>query len=202
LYFLCPFCDFCGEEGGNMQTLWQDLRFGARMLLKKPGFTLIAVLTLALGIGANTAILSTVNGFILRPLPVAHPEELVQPFWGSRKDPEVWNWFSYPNYADLRDQNRVFSGLVASAMIPAGFSDSADRQGSERSDIIWGETVSGNYFDVLGVKAALGRTFLPEEDRTPNTHRSPLTFRLKTAMLSVARYSEKASRNRRRIRGC
>jgi putative ABC transport system permease protein len=151
-----------------MQTLWQDLRFGARMLLKRPGFTLIAVLTLALGIGANTAILSTVNGFIIRPLPVTDPEELVQPFWGSRKESEAWHQFSYPNYADLRDQNRVFSGLVASAMIPAGFSDSADRQGSERSDIIWGETVSGNYFDVLGAKAALGRTFLPEEDR--NNH--------------------------------
>jgi predicted permease len=151
-----------------MQTLWQDLRFGVRMLLKKPGFTLIAVLTLALGIGANTAILSTVNGFILRPLSVAHPEELVQPFWGSRKEPEAWHQFSYPNYADLRDRNRVFSGLIASAMIPAGFSDSADRQGNERSDIIWGETVSGNYFDLLGVKAALGRTFLPEEDR--NSH--------------------------------
>jgi predicted permease len=153
-----------------MNTLWQDLRFGVRMLLKRPGFTLIAVLTLALGIGANTAILSTVNSFILRPLPVTDPEELVQSFWGSRKDPEVWNWFSYPNYADLRDQNRVFSGMFAMAMIPAGFSDSANRQGSERGEIIWGETVSGNYFDVLGVKAALGRTFLPEEDHTPNTH--------------------------------
>jgi predicted permease len=150
--------------------MFQDLRFGARMLLKRPGFTLIAVLTLALGIGANTAILSTINSFILRPLPVTDPEELVQTFWGSRKDPEVWNWFSYPNYVDLRDQNRIFSGMFAEAMIPAGFSDSANRQGNERGEIIWGETVSGNYFDVLGVKAALGRTFLPEEDHTPNTH--------------------------------
>jgi putative ABC transport system permease protein len=153
-----------------MNYFWRDLRFGARMLLKKPGFTLIAVLTLALGIGANTAILSAVNGFILRPLPIAHPEELVQPFWGSRKDALVWNWFSYPNYADLRDQNRVFSGLMAEAMTPAGFSESSKREGNGRSDIIWGEIVSGNYFDVLGVKAALGRTFLPEEDHTPNTH--------------------------------
>ncbi|MGH9751672.1 MAG: ABC transporter permease [Blastocatellia bacterium] len=155
-----------------MQTLLQDLRYGARMLLKKPGFTLIAALTIGLGIGANTAILGTVNGFILRPLPASHPEDLAQPFWGSREDPEVWGQFSYPNYADLRDQNRVFSGLAAWAMIPAGISDSASRQGNEggRADIIWGETVSGNYFDVLGVKAAMGRTFLPEEDLTPNTH--------------------------------
>jgi macrolide transport system ATP-binding/permease protein len=153
-----------------MQTVWQDLRFGARILLKRPGFTLIAVLTLALGIGANTATLSTVNSFIFRPLPVAQPAELVQPFWGSRREPEVWNWFSYPNYADLRAQNRVFSGMIAATMIPAGFSESAKRQGSERSDIVWGETVSGNYFEVLGVKAALGRTFLPDEDLTPNKH--------------------------------
>src|SRR5262245_10423097 len=153
-----------------MNNLWHDLRYGARILLKKPGFTLLAVFTLALGIGANTAILSTVNGFIIRQLPVVQPEELVQPFWGSRKEQEVWHQFSYSNYADLRDQNKVFSGLVAWAMIPAGISNSATRQGNEggRAEIIWGETVSGNYFDVLGVKAALGRTFLPEEDRRLN----------------------------------
>ena len=71
-----------------MQTLGQDLRYGARILLKKPGFTLVAALTIGLGIGANTAALSTVNGFIIRPLPVDRPEELVQPFWGSRKSPK------------------------------------------------------------------------------------------------------------------
>src|SRR5262245_34540249 len=155
-----------------MQTLWQDLRYGARMLLKKPGFTLIAALTLGLGIGANTAVLSMVNGLIIRPLPVSHPEDLVQPFWGSRKDPEVWNSFSYLNYVDLRDQNKVFSGLLAWQMISAGISDSASRSadGGARAEIIWGEAVSGNHFDVLGVKMALGRAFLPEEDRTLDTH--------------------------------
>jgi predicted permease len=155
-----------------MNTIWQDLRYGARILLKRPGFTLVAALTLGLGIGANTAVLSTVNGFIIRPLPVNHPEELVQPFWGSRKDPEVWNSFSYLNYVDLRDQNKAFSGLLAWQMISAGISDSASRSADDgaRSEIIWGEVISGNYFDVLGVKAALGRTFLPEEDRTLDTH--------------------------------
>src|SRR5215468_660445 len=108
-----------------MQTLWQDLRYGARVLMKNAGFTLIAVFTLALGIGANTAVLSTVNGMIIRPLPVTHPEEIAQPFWGSRKDPEVWNNFSYLNYLDLRDQNKVFSGLLAWQMNSAGISDSA-----------------------------------------------------------------------------
>src|SRR5262245_40123329 len=155
-----------------MQTLWQDLRYGARILLKKPGFTLVAALTLGLGIGANTAVLSTVNGFIIRPLPVTHPEELVQPFWGSRKDPEVAAPSSYLNYVDLRDQNKVFSGLLAWQMISAGISDSASRSASEAgsAEIIWGEVVSGNYFDALGVKMAMGRAFLPEEDRTLDTH--------------------------------
>ncbi len=155
-----------------MNTIWQDLRYGARILLKKPGFTLAAALTLGLGIGANTAVLSTVNGFIIRPLPVDRPEELVQPFWGSRKDPEVWNSFSYLNYVDLRDQNKVFSGLLAWQMISAGISDSASRSAGAgaRAEIIWGEVVSGNYFDVLGVKMALGRAFLPDEDRTVDTH--------------------------------
>jgi predicted permease len=155
-----------------MQTLWQDLRYGARILLKKPGFTLVAALTIGLGIGANTAVLSMVNGLIIRPLPVDRPEELVQPFWGSRKDPEVWNSFSYLNYVDLRDQNKVFSGLLAWQMISAGISDSASRSANDdaRAEIIWGEVVSGNYFDALGVKMALGRAFLPEEDRTLDTH--------------------------------
>jgi predicted permease len=151
-----------------MNTLWQDLRYGARILLRKPGFTLVAALTIGLGIGANTAVLSAVNGFIIRPLPVDRPEELAQPFWGSRKDSEVWNTFSYLNYVDLRDQNKVFSGLLAWQMISAGISDSASRSADKgaRAEIIWGEVVSGNYFDVLGVKMALGRAFLPEEDRT------------------------------------
>src|SRR5215510_2002195 len=81
-----------------LEELWQDLRYGARMLLKYPGFTLIAVLMLALGIGANTAILSTVNAIILRPLPVSHPEQVVRMFLGSRRYSAVWGSFSYPDY--------------------------------------------------------------------------------------------------------
>jgi macrolide transport system ATP-binding/permease protein len=155
-----------------MQTLWQDLRFGVRMLIKKPGFTLVAVLTLALGIGVNTAIFSTVNGFILRPLAVERPDDLVMATWGSKKSSEAWNRFSYPNYVDYRDSNQVFSGLLVWQMTSAGISNSADRNAADqsRADVIWGELVSGNYFDMLGVKAALGRTFSPEEDRVPNGH--------------------------------
>jgi len=136
------------------------------MLLKQPGFTLIAALALALGIGANTAILSTVNGFILRPLPVEKPDELVAPFWGGKKDAEVWGGVSYANYVDLRERNQSLSGLLAWSLTWAGVSSGA----SERAEVAFGELVSGNYFDVLGVKLALGRGFLPEEDRTQNTH--------------------------------
>jgi len=93
-----------------MNTLWQDLRYGARMLMKKPGFTAIAVLTLALGIGANTAIFSIVNAALLRPLPVKEPDRLVGLY---RKIPQDRNHnrFSYPNYLDARDRNQSFSGL-------------------------------------------------------------------------------------------
>ena len=155
-----------------MRAILQDLRYGARMLLKKPGVTGIAIITLALGIGANTAILGTVNGLILRPLPVTDPGQLVQPFQGSIKDTGVWNNFSYPNYIDLRDQNRSFSGLLAWQTLSAGISNTATgrENTSEAGEIVWGQFVSENFFDVLGVKAAVGRAFTPEEDRTPGTH--------------------------------
>ncbi|MGH9853002.1 MAG: ADOP family duplicated permease, partial [Blastocatellia bacterium] len=162
--------------GTNRRTnmiadLWQDLRYGARMLLKQPGFTLIAVVTLALGIGATTAILSTVNGMILRPLPVEKPDELMTPFWGSKKDAEVWGGFSYANYKDLREQNRSLAGLLAWRQVSAGISaDNTGKGDSIPAEVAFGELVSANYFDVLGVKPILGRGFLPEAERTQNTH--------------------------------
>ena len=145
-----------------MQTLLQDLRYGARMLLKKPGFTLIAVMTLALGIGANTAIFSLVNMVLFRPLPVAHPEQVVA-VSASGKDGS-FSAHSYPNYVDLRDRNDVFSGLLTYRFAPMSLS----RNGNNEK--VWGYLVSGNYFDVLGVKPALGRGFLPEEDKTRLSH--------------------------------
>jgi predicted permease len=164
----------CRDARGTrwLGDLLQDLRFGARMMRKAPGFTAVAVLALGLGIGVNTAILSAVNAFVLRPLPVERPEELVAPYWGKRMDAEVWGKFSYPNFADIRDQNNSFSDLCAWSETSAGISSSASRNAgdSERAEVIWGELVSGNYFDVMGVKPSLGRGFLPEEDRSPNAN--------------------------------
>src|SRR5262245_66468620 len=98
--------------GGIMQTLWQDLRHGALMLWKQPGFTLIIALTLSLGIGANGVIFSLVNALLLRPLPVEKPEELAA-VYTSDFSSGAFGATSYPDYVDFRDRNRVFTGLVA-----------------------------------------------------------------------------------------
>lgn len=164
----------CRDARGT-RWLWdllRDLRYGVRILAKRPGFTAAAVLTIALGVGVNTAILSAVNGLILRPLPVDKPTELVAPYWGRKSDAEVWERFSHPNYVDLREQNKSLSDLCAFTSAAAGISSGESRTagGGERAEVVWGELVSGNYFDVMGVKPMLGRGFLPEEDRTPNSH--------------------------------
>jgi len=143
-----------------MQTLWQDLRYGARMLLKKPGFTLIAIITLALGIGANTAIFSLVNTVVVRPLPVERPEQLVSLNNVALKLPVI----SYPNYRDFRDRNNSFSGMLAYRYTPLGLSHNGV---NER---VWGYLATGAYFEVLGVKPALGRFFTPDDDRAPGAH--------------------------------
>jgi macrolide transport system ATP-binding/permease protein len=155
-----------------LEDLWQDLRYGARILAKQPGFTAVAVLALALGIGVNAAILSAVNGFVLRPLPVEKPSELVAPYWGRKTDAQAWGEFSYANYVDLRGQNKSFAELCAWDEVSAGVSSGETRNAGddERAEVVWGELVGANYFDVMGVKPMLGRGFLPEEDRTPNTH--------------------------------
>ena len=153
--------------GGWLETLWQDLRYGARMLLKKPSFTLVAVLTLALGIGANTAIFTFVNAVFLQPLPVAEPARLMSVFGTDEKNRGAHDDYmpmSWPNFKDYRDQNDVFTGMIAFQNTVLNFS------GGGEPERIGGMIVTGNYFDLLGVKAAIGRTFLPEDDRTPGTH--------------------------------
>src|SRR5262252_6162866 len=153
-----------------MISLWQDLRFSIRTLAKRPGFTAIVVLVLALGIGVNAAILSATYGVVLRPLPVDRPAELVAPHWGKKTDTQVWGAFSYKNYLDLREQNNTLANLCAWDDTTAALSSGASRNtgDDERAEVVWGELVSANYFDVMGVKPILGRGFLPEEDRTPN----------------------------------
>jgi putative ABC transport system permease protein len=164
----------CRDARGTrwLGDLLQDLRYGVRILAKQPGFTAVAVLALGLGIGVNTAILSAVNGFVLRPLSVEKPRELVAPYWGRKTDRQVWGDFSYPNYVDLRERNNSLAALCAWRETSAGISSSEGRKGGEddRAEVVWGELVSDNYFAVMGVKPMLGRDFLPEEVRTPNTH--------------------------------
>jgi predicted permease len=150
-----------------MDTLRQDIRYGIRTLMKNPGFTAIAVLTLALGLGANTAIFSLTDQILLRRLPVERPDELVVVRSPGPKSGHVWSdgdgsaSFSYPVYKALRDKNNVFAGLLARFAVP--LSVAGDGQ-TERAN---GELVSGNYFAVLGVRPALGRVFNDEDDRAP-----------------------------------
>ncbi|MFL6333869.1 MAG: ABC transporter permease [Pyrinomonadaceae bacterium] len=139
-------------------TLLQDLRFSVRRLLKSPGFTLVAVASLALGIGANTAIFSLVNTVLLRPLPVQKPERLVSVAVVGKDDSMLA--FSYPTYKDYRERSGdALSGLFAERLAPMSLSRGGN---NER---VWGYLVTGNYFEVLGVAAARGRTFTPDEDR-------------------------------------
>jgi len=142
--------------------MFQDLRYGLRMLLKNPGFTLVAVLSLALGTGANTAVFSLINSVLLRPLPIERPEQLVA--LNNTAENRTFPSFSYPNYKDLRDRNEVFSGLIGYRFTPLSLSHDGI---NER---LWGYEVTGNYFEVLGVKAALGRAISPDDDRMPGAH--------------------------------
>lgn len=145
-----------------MDTLLKDIRYGIRSLLKRPGFTAIAVITLAVGIGANTAVFSIVNAMLLRPRPVAQPEQLVELYVGDARNP--YGTSSYPDFLIFRDQPEIFSGLAAY------YIEQFKLGGAEDIEQVWGEVVSGNYFELLGVNAIRGRTFQPEEDQTPGTH--------------------------------
>jgi predicted permease len=146
-----------------MQTLLQDLRYGTRQLLKRPGFTFLAIISMALGIGANTAIFSLVDTVVFRPLPVKNASEL-QELYGTLHNGADYTIQSYLNYKDYRDRNQVFSGLIAYRLVVASLSHNGN---NER---VWGSLVSWNYFDVLGVQPTLGRGFRAEEDQTPNSH--------------------------------
>ncbi len=145
-----------------MQTFWQDIRYGARMFVKNPSFTFIALVSLALGIGANTAIFSLVNTVLLRPFPVQEPQQIYA-FAVQSKDGGP-GAFSYPDYVDFRDRNEVLTGLYASRISPMSLSNNGN---NER---LWGYSVSGNYFNLLGVQAIHGRVFTAEDDQVKLGH--------------------------------
>ena len=154
-----------------MNGLLQDLRYALRQLRKSPGFAAAAVVTLALGIGANTAIFSLLDQALLRSLPVKDVDRLVILKYSgsnipgrlqSRTDGKFY--FSYPMYRDLRDRNSVFSGLIATDWTQVGV------QWHNQPDLVAAELVSGNYFDVLSLQPAMGRLFVAGDDTVPDSN--------------------------------
>lgn len=144
-----------------MQTLLQDIRYGWRMLVKTPGLTAVAVLTLALGIAANALVFSIVNGFLLRPLPVPHPEQIAVLAATQKADLTLAYSFSYPEFTDFRKQAAPFADLFGYTLGLRGLS--ADN----RADQVLACFVTGNYFSTLGVNPALGRVIQPNEEDQP-----------------------------------
>ena len=146
-----------------IDTLWQDLRFGARSIfLKSPGFAFVTIITLALGIGANTAIFSVVNSVLLRQLPFNKPDELV---WiTSNRTDRSDAPFTIPDFLDYRDQNQSLDQIAAFTTIGLSLS------GAETTERLQGTRVSANLFQMLGVNAAHGRAFTSSDDEPGNRH--------------------------------
>jgi predicted permease len=142
--------------GGIMETLWQDLRYGVRMLLKNPAFTALVVVTLAVGIGANAALFSVVNGVLLNPLPYPQPEQLVT-LHQSKPNFET-GAIPYPNFLDWQKENQTFAAMAISR------GSSFSLIGTGQAERVGGRRVSADFFSVLGVEPALGRNFAPGED--------------------------------------
>jgi hypothetical protein len=149
-----------------LQQIAQDVRYGFRSLRKSPLFTAVAVLTLAFGIGANTAIFSVMDQVLLQLLPVKHPEQLVLVTERGMRLGDSWGDedISYPMYRDFRDGNQVFSGMFCR------FPTSVGLGYGDHTETVTAELVSGSYFPVLGVTAALGRILTPDDDRVPGGH--------------------------------
>ncbi|HEY7185995.1 MAG TPA: ABC transporter permease [Vicinamibacterales bacterium] len=143
-----------------MLGTWQDLRHGARMLYKNPGFSLIAILSIAIGVGANAAMFSVADGLVLRPLPVPDAAGVVT-IRSTTPTGQLRNLISYPDFVDLRDRAQRFEGLAAKRDVVASFVRGRDEVAQSKL----GHAVSANFFDLLHIKPALGRGFLPDEDR-------------------------------------
>ncbi|MGD8817457.1 MAG: ADOP family duplicated permease, partial [Acidobacteriota bacterium] len=146
-----------------MGFLHYDLAYAFRQLRANPGFTAVAVLSLAIGIGANSTIFAVINGFLFKPLPVRDIDQVVEVF-SSLPEQGPYNTISYPDYLDLRDGTDAFSGAAAGMIMPYNWNRET------HSETIFGELVTDNYFEVLGVQPHLGRWFLPEENATLGTH--------------------------------
>jgi len=146
----------------SLDRLLQDVRYGLRQLRRNPGFTLTAVLTLALGIGANTAIFSAVSAVFLRSLPIESPSDVVSVRNNSGR--AMFNAFSFPNYRDLRHRSSAFSDVIAYRFAPVALSHEGNNQR------IWIYIVTGNYFPGLGLRPHLGRLLTPDDDRNPGAH--------------------------------
>jgi len=150
-----------------MGTLLQDLKYGARLLARSPALTIVAALSLALGIGANTTIFTLVNAVLLNPLPVKDVSSLVSVSTTEMRNGQlqVFGAMSRMNFEDIRDKNDVFSGMVAATFAPLSLSG-----GTGEPEQVFGAVVTGNYFDVLGAPMAAGRGFRADEDGTPGAH--------------------------------
>jgi hypothetical protein len=136
-----------------------DVRFTVRQVFKAPGFTITAVLVLALGIGANTAIFSLVHTMLFAPPGYARPNKLVQVFSQDTKNPKSFREFSYPTLNDIREQNSVFAGVAGHTVAMVGIGEKSNTRRTFAS------IVTANYFDVLGVAPVIGRVFTPEEEQ-------------------------------------
>src|ERR1700678_3820037 len=146
--------------GERMTSFWQDLRYSLRMIAKAPGYAAIAILTLALGIGANTTIFSWINSTLLNPIPgLANPSEVVSLSLG--RGAATPFPFTYPDFEMMRGGQQSFAGLTGCNPTPMSLT------GKGKPERVWGAVASANYFDVLGVRPILGRGFRPEEDKTP-----------------------------------
>ena len=146
-------------QWATLESIWGDVRFSLRQLRRSPGFTLAAVLTLALAIGANAVVFAVLNALILRPLNVPHAQSLYTIERGAERAEN----YSYPDYLDMRDRNRSFDGLAAYILAPVGLDT------GKNPSQAWGYEVTGNYFDVLEIQPYLGRFFRGADEHGPNS---------------------------------
>src|SRR4029453_13206647 len=154
-----------------METLLKDLRYGFRSLLKRPGFTLIALIALALGIGANTAIFSLVNAVLLKPFPFSEPDQVVGA-WGNIRNAGNRASVSPPDFLDFRSQNKTFEQFAASGTLPLA----VNLPGTGEPAPLSASAVTANYFEAFGVVPALGRGFLLENEKPGSDQVTVLSY--------------------------